>query len=202
MLTRETIESCEKENLPTLAFTLEKADIEALVGWLIEKDDNFRYKCFLLLQCRSEQQPDVYPFWDVFVEKLKSDNSYQRSLGLMLIAENARWDQAGKFETVIETYLSLCDDEKPVTVRQCIQGLGKIVPCKPPCHARIIEKLTAIDLMQRKETQRKLLLLDILSTLILIQKHQPDPQIERYLHNALTGGILDLKAKKQIMDML
>ena len=202
MLTRETIESCEKENLPSLAFTLEKADIATLVGWLIEKDDNFRYKCFLLLQSRSEQQPDVYPFWDMFVEKLQCENSYQRSLGLMLIAENTRWDQAGKFETIIETYLSLCDDEKPVTVRQCIQGLGKVVPCKPACHGRITEKLTAIDLMQRKETQRKLLLLDILSVLILIQKHRPDPQIERYLQNALTGGMLNPKEKKQIMSMI
>jgi hypothetical protein len=57
------------------------------------KDDTFRYKCFLLLQGRSEKYPDVYPYWELFVQKLDSTNSYQRSLGLMLIAENVRWDQ-------------------------------------------------------------------------------------------------------------
>ena len=46
----------------------------------------------LLLQGRSLEFEDVYPYWDVLVEKLGSANSYQRSLRLMLIAENVRWD--------------------------------------------------------------------------------------------------------------
>jgi hypothetical protein len=198
MITAEILQSCEKENLPDLVPALEPADIEQLVAWLIEKDDNFRYKCFLLLQGRSEKFPDVYPYWDVFVEKLDSANSYQRSLGLMLIAENARWDQEGKFEAIVDRYLSFCDDEKPVTVRQCIQSLEKIVPYKGTCLPAIVDKLVAIDLMERKDTQRKILLLDILRVLSMIRKIQPDERIDGLIQNALTGSLLDSKSKRMV----
>jgi hypothetical protein len=202
MITAEIIHACPKEGLPSLVSTLDSGDIEKLVSWLIEKDDNFRYKCFLLLQARSEKYADAYPFWDVFVGKLNSDNSYQRSLGLMLIAENVRWDCSGKFDAIVDLYLSFCADEKPITVRQCIQSLCKIIPFNKYCHDRTIEKLTSIDLLQRKETQRKLLLLDILSVLTLIRKYQADDRIDRYIQYAMTGEILDSKAKKIVASML
>jgi hypothetical protein len=198
MITAETLQSCEKENLPDLVPVLEPADIEQLVAWLIEQDDNFRYKCFLLLQGRSGKYPDVYPYWDIFVEKLDSPNSYQRSLGLMLIAENARWDQAGKLDAILDRYLSFCDDEKPVTVRQCVQSLEKVVPYKSACLPAIVDKLVAIDLMERKETQRKILLLDILRVLATIRKLQPDERIDAFIQNALTGSLLDSKSKKMV----
>jgi len=198
MITAETLLSCAKENLAELTPTLTAADLAQLVEWLNEKDDNLRYKSFLLLQDRSQKFDDVYPYWDTLVAKLGSENSYQRSLGLMLLADNVRWDQPGKFEALVATYLSFCDDEKPVTVRQCIQSLVKVVPHKPACLGAIVDKLLSIDVMQRKETQRKLVLLDILSVLTAIQKVQPDERISRYIHNALTGGILDDKAKRQV----
>lgn len=202
MITAETIHACEKGQISSLLPTLDGGDIRQLVSWLSEKDDDFRYKCFLLLQARSQQQEDVYTHWDEFAGRLGSDNSYQRSLGLMLIAENARWDRAGTFEAIADRYLSLCDDEKPITVRQCIQGLCKIVPYKQSCHNRIVEKLISIDLMQRKETMRKLILFDILAVLILIQQTQPDERIARYIQTALTGAILDPKTKRQVEAML
>jgi hypothetical protein len=200
MITAETIHACEKEALPGLVPGLETGDIDQLVAWLSEKDDNFRYKCFLLLQERSRQARDVYPYWDAFVEKLNSPNSYQRSLGLMLIAENARWDEEGKFDAIVETYLTFCDDEKPITARQCIQSLVKIVPHQKNCHGRVIERLISIDLMQRKETQRKLLLLDILAVLKEIQKIGPDGRIERFIQEVLEGEILDGKAKRLVAE--
>ncbi len=124
MITPETLLSCKKENLAELTSTLTAADLSQLVEWLNEKDDDLRYKSFLLLQDRSQKFDDVYPYWDTLVAKLDSDNSYQRSLGLML--------------------------------------------------------------------------LDILSVLTAIQKLQPDERISRYVHTALTGGILDTKAKRLV----
>ena len=198
MLTYDSLQAYPKEALPDLIPTLDSTDIDQLVAWLVEKEDNFRYKCFLLLEGRSRQYADVYPHWDILVDKLGSANSYQRSIGLMLIAENARWDDAGRFEQILDRYLSYCDDEKPVTVRQCIQGLTKIVPVKPNCLSRIADRLFSIDLMQRKETQRKILLLDILSVLIQINRLQHDGRIDHYVQNALTGGILDNKSKRLV----
>jgi hypothetical protein len=198
MLTKEIINSIAKEDLESLVPTLNAADIQQLVEWLSEKEDNFRYKCFLLLQSRSQLCADVYLHWQTLLEKLNNANSYQRSIGLMLLAENVRWDIEGRFETILNLYLAACDDEKPITVRQCIQSLGKVVPCQPGCHAKITDKLLSIDLMQRKETQRKLLLMDILAVLAAIHRMKPDERIERYSQQALTGGLLDEKSKRLV----
>ena len=196
MITAEILKELEKENLVSVAPKLEPQDIALLFELLSEKDDNLRYKSFLLLQSRSENFADVYPYWDALVEKLSNDNSYQRSIGLMLIAENVRWDKQKKFNALADQYLALCDDEKPVTVRQCIQSLAKIIPFNQDCISKVVAKLIGIDLMQRKDTQRKLLLTDILTVFLECQKVQPQERVDRYICEALTGGILDEKTKK------
>lgn len=198
MITVKALNEMEKENLASIAPGLDQQDIALLCELLSEKDDNLRYKSFLLLQKRSESIADVYPYWDALVEKLNNDNSYQRSIGLMLIAENVRWDKQKKFNALAGRYLALCDDEKPITVRQCIQSLVKIVPFNQDCVSRVVDKLISIDLAQRKDTQRKLLLTDILTVFLECQKIQPQERVDRYICEALTGGILDDKTKKAI----
>ena len=89
MMTVESLASIPKDRLQEASENLGEDDVSQLVEWLALKDDNARYKALLLLQCRSSFAGDVYPFWDVFRAKLKSDNSYQRSIGLLLIADNA-----------------------------------------------------------------------------------------------------------------
>ena len=42
----------------------------------------------------------------------------------MLIGENANWDDENRMEDTIDEYLELLYDEKPVTIRQCIQALA------------------------------------------------------------------------------
>ncbi len=194
----ERLASISKDKLPEASQKLSEGDVAQLVGWLTLKDDNARYNALLLLQCRSSFAGDVYTFWDVFRAKLKSDNSYQRSIGLMLIADNAKWDSVGKMEATLEDYLALLKDEKPVTVRQCIQGLSRIALYKPDLGAKIADRLVAFDIAGQRETMRKSILLDILNTLIAIRAGSRSDQVEAFIHDALSGDVLDKKAKKQI----
>jgi hypothetical protein len=60
----------------------------------------------------------------------------------------------------------------------------------------------AIDLDQRKETQQKILYQDILSVLIAIRKIETNERIERFIVSALTGEVLDKKAKTGIEKLL
>jgi hypothetical protein len=131
MITVDQLMAIEKDDLQEAAKVLEKEDLPQLVEWLNEKDDKLRYQALLLLQNRSQLSEDVYPYWDTFQSKFKSDNSYQRSIGLMMIAENVRWDQQNKMDQTIDDYLMILQDEKPITVRQCIQTLSQIVEVKP-----------------------------------------------------------------------
>lgn len=198
MINLESIISIPKSDLQDVSKGLNKNDIPQLVEWLSIKNDNIRYQAFLLLQSRSIFINDVYPFWDTFREKLSSDNSYQRSIGLMLIAENVRWDAENRMEEIIDEYLALLKDEKPITVRQCIQSIGKIASVKPELNDKIAFGLISFDIMAVKETMRKSILIDILNVLFIIRQKYKTDEIESFILNALSGEILDKKTKKQI----
>jgi len=202
MITIESMMVIEKSNLQEAAKTISKADIPQLVEWLSIKDDNILYQAFLLLQYRSAFFDDVYPYWDIFREKLHSDNSYQRSIGLMLIAENVKWDAENRMADILDEYLEFLSDEKPVTIRQGIQSLGKVVPFKPDLNPQIAGKLISFNLLSVKETMRKSILLDILHILLLIRQNRRTDEIDAFIFKALSGEILDNKAKKQIEKLL
>ncbi len=202
MINIERLLTIEKENLLEFSKTLEAKDLSQLVECLTEKSDKLRYHSLQLLQHRSEEYDDVYPFWDVFCQKLRSTNSYQRSIGVMLIAANVKWDRENKIDTTINDYLRVLNDERPITVRQCIQSLGKIVTYRTILHTKIAQELISIDIMNIKPTMRKLILTDILNILVLIKKHYTSEEIDTYIFKALTAGLLDKKAIKQIELML
>jgi hypothetical protein len=202
MVDPESIMSIPKSGLEDASRALNTDDIPQLVEWLSSKDDDLRYQAFLLLQSRSAFSDDVYPFWDAFRNKLKSKNSYQRSIGLMLIAENVKWDTQNKIEDTIGEYLACIDDPKPITVRQCIQSLGRVASARPALNDIIASTLVSFDVMAVKETMRKLILLDILNVLLIIQQEQKTDEIESFISESLSGDILDKKSKKQIEALL
>lgn len=200
-MTFDDLMQLNKEDPSGTAERLSSEDIKQLVEWLSEKEDNIRYPSLLILQSRSVMKDDVYPYRETFRGKLKSDNSLQRSIGLIMIAENAKWDD-GWLDEVINEFLALINDEKPITVRQCVQYLQKIVTYKPSLHGIIADALIALDLNTVKETMRKLVLLDILGVLAAIRKVKTSASIESYINDTMTGGLLDKKAKKQIEELL
>jgi len=202
VITKEILYSLEKEDLSDVAKELNSDDIAVLVEWLSEKDDKLRYQSLLLLQNRSMGSEDVYPYWEVFRDKLKSENSYHRSIGIMMIAGNVKWDKKNQFEELFEEFFSCLKDEKPITVRQFIQSLKDIVPYTMNLGQRIAEELMSVDLLQVKETMRKLVLQDILEILILIREYQKADNLDHYITEALMGSILDKKAKKYIEGLL
>lgn len=196
-MTIEKLLSIGADDFSEASKDLNNEDISQLVEWLKEKDDKIRYQAFLLLKSRSEFSDDVYSYWDDFQSKLNSDNSYQRSIGLLLIAENTKWDKDDKMTFTIDAYLKHLYDEKPITIRQCIQALDKIVPYKKELLFKIADSLMSVLLAEIKETMRKLILVDILTILMLIRKYQSNSEIDSYVFSALSGEILDKKTKKQ-----
>ncbi|MCQ1530041.1 hypothetical protein [Lutispora saccharofermentans] len=202
MITIDELISIDKSALGEAAKNLCKEDLPMLVRCLEEKDDDIRYKALLLLQHRSLLFDDVYPFWDKFCEKLRSSNSYHRSIGLMLIAENTRWDCSNKIDVIIDDYLSLLNDEKPITKRQCIQSLTKIIPYKPHLLEKIAGSLMDVKIDGIRETMRKLVLIDILEALVMIRKYDKCSSVDDYIFSALTGGLLDKKSIKHFESIM
>lgn len=189
----------KSEEIHARAAALSTDEIEWLVGLLASADDKIRYPAFLLLRERSLAHSDVYPFWDVFLGKLDSENSYQRSIGIMLLAINARWDDGEQTAAVLDAYLALLKDEKPITVRQCVQSLAFILPSHPALAKRIADRLLSLDLLEIRDTMRKLVLVDVIDVMLLIRETAPGDSIDAYLFAALSGDLLDAKLKKQIL---
>ena len=202
MISIDKLLSLEKEEISGAAEAVSQSDIWLLIELLNEKDDKIRYHALLLLQSRSEYMEDVFPYWDIFCTKLKSDNSYQRNIGLILLADNVKWDQENKIDQVIDEYLMLLKDDKPITIRLCIQSLSRIVLAKPRLSSKIAAGLMALDLSVIRESMRKLILMDILTTLTIMRKIYSSGEMDNYISDALTGAILDNKSKKQIGLML
>ncbi len=150
-----------KDQISTKAKTLSVDDVVFLVETLSEKDDKLRYNAFLLLQAYSPLAPTVYAHWDVLAQKLDSENSYQRSLGVMLLAENIRWDSEGKFGASLSKYLACCSDEKFITARQTLQALIKIAGTTKEYNKTIANHISTLDISKYKENQQSLLKKDI-----------------------------------------
>ena len=189
-----------KDGLSSYSKQSECGDIKILVEWLNEKDDNIRYVTFLLLKILSEKDDRVYKHWKTFVEKLNDENSYQRSLGLMLISENIRWDTEDRFAKICTVYLEHCDDEKFITARQCIQGLNNIISHTKKYRKEIIERLTGIDFEKRKDTQKGLLLLDVVEVMEKLYQDEKDIGIESFLKSKFEQG--NDKVKKVIKKLI
>ncbi len=177
----EAIKYLSREELTQTAEGLDGAELGGLVETLASKDDGKRYGAFLLLLEYSEGWNGLYAYWDLFVEKMRNLNSYQRNIGLALLARNAKWDKQNKINGCINLYLELCDDEKPVTVRQCIQNIKYILPYHIDLWEPVIQKLLSVDISIRKETQRKLLYQDIEAAFKVIATEKPDSRMEAYL---------------------
>jgi hypothetical protein len=191
------------EEIENAAEALSANDIADLVSHLDDKTDATRYRALLLLTARSEKYPDVLPHWPRFRQKLTDGNSYQRSIGILMIAANARWAEAGAALECLPDCLRLIEDEKPITARQAIQSLGRIAQDVSDLAPRIAEALMGLDLLSVRETMRKLLLTDVCNALLLLidDARLRDP-VREFLMNALSGDILDKAAKKELRNAM
>lgn len=202
MIDDATLSLVTPDNAAQIANSLCSDDVPMLVERLNSPEDKIRYPAFLLLRAHASDSADLLPFWDELAGKLQSENSYQRSLGAMLLAANARHDSAGRMRKTLPHYLALLNDPKPITVRQCAQALPEILAAQPELAGEIASAILAVDLLGFKDTMRKLILVDFLDALVLIRKIAPSEALEQYFFSTLSGSILDEKAKKQLRTRL
>lgn len=140
-------------------------DLASLVKGLEGRDQNAAYACFLTLQEESRKSDEIYPYFDRFAALLDSGSAYARTRGLLLIAANARWDKAGKFERIADAYLEHLEDEKPTVVRQLIAALPELAQGKPELAQAIRQRLQTIDPAKYRDSMAPLIRKDIDETL-------------------------------------
>lgn len=148
-------------------------EIEQLVAKLTFPQTKIAYGAFKELEALSQRSDEIYPYFDTFCAMLDAPNSYVRTRGLVLAAQNARWDREEKLEPILDAYLAHVTDEKPITARQCIQNLSAILMAKPKLSPRIRKVLEQADFSQYPDSMSPLLQQDAIKILKQIdQIHQ------------------------------
>lgn len=130
------------------------------------------YRALQSLQEASDLDDAVYTHIDAFIEMMRDSNSYVRTRGLTLIACNAKWDETGRIDGIIDEYLDHVTDDKPITARQCIQSLPKLAEAKPHLIVRIASSLRQVNISQYADSMRPLVQNDIHDALLVLNSMQ------------------------------
>ena len=147
-----------------------KSMIDELCEQLHTKDNKIAYNALRTLQQISEETTDVYSHMDEFCDMLESDSSYIRTRGLTLIAYNAKWDTDYKVDEIIDKYLEHITDVKPITARQCIKLLPRLVKAKPELKNDIIAALHKANISVFSGSMQPLIYKDLKNSLAEIQE--------------------------------
>ena len=135
--------------------------MQAIISMLTAKDD--QYACAMADKIISESHDSDkwYEYFDVFSSLLNHPKSLVRNRVLNILASNAQWDDANRFDMILDDYLAHVTDEKPITARQCIKALEQVGKAKPQYIPRIIACFRSADLSKYKESMRPLIRKDM-----------------------------------------
>ena len=127
------------------------------------------YRALQQLLAASENGPAVYECFDELVCMLDAKSSYERTRGFLLIAANARWDDAGRIEAATDQLIGLLHDERPTVVRQCVQAAPLLADGCPHLAERLVVALEAVDPGAYRDSMQSLVARDVAEALAVLR---------------------------------
>ena len=83
---------------------LNTLDVTEELRLLLSENNNMAYQALERLRTQSEKDASVYWHFDELAALLEHGNSYVRTRGIVLIADNIQWDSQGRFEELAAEY--------------------------------------------------------------------------------------------------
>jgi hypothetical protein len=109
---------------------------------LSSTNDTIRFNALKAVLKQTEKKVDwTYLVWDQLIANLRNENSYQRSIAVMVLCNLAKSDPEKRIRKSIKSLLNLTRDEKFITSRQCIQSIWKVAGADPELEGKVIEHL-------------------------------------------------------------
>lgn len=172
-------------------------EIDELFNLLNSKNDKERYEAFKNLLLITEKKVKwIYDKWFMLVEKLSSENSYQRTIGLLLLANLTISDDENKIMKILDEYLTHLEDEKFITARQCIQNIWRIAVKNAVLEKTVVKALEESYFNNTHlKTHANLIKQDIISSLICIYKKSKNSSLLIKI-NSLIDEENDIKLQK------
>ena len=140
-------------------------DCDACIARLTGKNAKDAYAFAQQIVKESRASEIWYPYFDRVAELLRHKNSLVRNRAISILAANARWDKVGKFDALLDEFLTHVTDIKPITARQCVAALPEIMEAKPALIPRIRSALEHANLSGYADSMQPLLLKDIVAVL-------------------------------------
>jgi hypothetical protein len=176
--------------------------IKTYIENLATTDDKIRLEALQTLLGVTESKVDwIYEVWDLLLEKLDHENSYQRSIAVMLLCNLAKSDVDNRLKTTLDRLCAHTKDEKFITSRQCLQNLWKVAAANKRNREKVLKHL---DRRFRECTQEKhynLLRQDILQSLLCLYRQEKDDRLLAAAQ-ALIAQEKELKYRKQYEALL
>jgi len=160
-------------------------------------DDKVRLMALQSLLKATESKVDwIYDVWDHLLEKLGHENSYQRSIGILLICNLAKSDTDDRLAASLDRLLAHTRDEKFITSRQCLQNVWKAAATNDANRRKVLKHLERRFAECADEKHGNLLRGDILQSMGALSAQEKD---EALLTRArkLAASERDPKYRKQ-----
>jgi hypothetical protein len=160
-------------------------------------DDKIRLDALQTLLKVTESKVDwAYDVWDHLLEKLDKENSYQRSIGIMMLCNLAKSDVENRLANSLNRLLIHTKDEKFITSRQCIQNIWKVAAANKSNHEKVVNHLEKRFMECTNEKHYNLLRQDIIQSMMALYKVEKDDVLLARTQ-ALIAKEQELKYKKQ-----
>ncbi len=140
-------------------------DMDVCIARLTGNDAKAAYAFAQQITAESRESDAWYPQFGRFAALLRHKSSLVRNRAISILAANARWDTDGKFDALMEEFLSHVTDIKPITARQCVAALPEIAAAKPELIPTIRSVLQQADLSGYPDSMQPLVLRDIVAAL-------------------------------------
>lgn len=169
---------------------------KSLVEDLASTNDEVRMNALqTLLKVTESKVGWVYEVWDLLLGKLDHENSYQRSIGVMLLCNLAKSDSENRLATSLDRLLACTKDEKFITSRQTIQNIWKAATTKPN-RDKVIKHLEKRFTECENEKHFNLLRHDVIRSLMSLHQEIKDTSLISKVQ-ALIAKEKDPKYRKQ-----
>jgi hypothetical protein len=165
-------------------------------------DDKIRLNALQTLLKITESEVDwIYEVWDYLLEKLDDENSYQRSIGIMMLCNLAKSDTEDRLRSALDRLLVHTKDEKFITSRQCIQNVWKVAATNKSNRDKVLKHLEKRFIECADEKHGNLLRQDIIQSIVSLSKYEKDDGLLTKAH-LLMEEERDMKYRKQYETLL
>jgi hypothetical protein len=150
-------------------------NIQKHIEELSSTDDKIRMEALQATLKLTESKVDWgYEVWEFLLEKLNYENSYQRSIGIILLCNLAKSDVENRLADSLDRLLIHTKDEKFITSRQCIQNIWKVAVANKSNREKVLKHLEKRFVECADEKHHNLLRQDIIQSMFLLSKYEKD----------------------------